>query len=234
MNIKLSNLVLLGAAFAAAGIAAEISTGSTSIAKWVPIVPAIGLALFAAAGSFLWSKGALQAEQSEWAPLAELLNGKFEGWHGGIHGTVHGTPIHIRIETDKTNAGYIHDSLAQYCSAKYYFALTLSVPFREEACWRLMFHPQGNNPSKGAWRTICPSFTYLAHKLDQAGVPDLFAEWSKFTVLKCDGEKGELTLRYPAAHMYYCPTVEELENEINLVRHIAATWQCATHSEAAA
>lgn len=234
MNIKLSNLVLLGAAFAAAGIAAQISTGSHSITKWVPVAPAIALAIFAVTGSFLWSKGALQAEQSQWTPLTELLNGKFEGWHNGIHGTVKGTPVHIRVETQKTNPGYLHDTLAHYCSAKYYFALTLKFPFRDDASWRVMFHPQGINPSKGAWRTICPSFTYLAHRLDRAGIPDLFAEWSKFTVLKCEGEKGEITLRYPAAHMYYCPSTEELENEINLVRHIAAMWQCTAHSEVAA
>lgn len=193
-----------------------------------------GLTLFVTCVSLLWSFGMLQQQRAAWLPLCRAINGEYSVVLGGVRGTWKDLPVVARVESSDSNSEYLDATSALYSSSKQFFALTITLPFSDDASWRALFQPRTATRSSGEWHVVCYDSKDLETTLENAGVADLFSEWDRFTVVKCNAPLGEITLRYPVPQRSYCPGIEEAEIEINLLRRVGEIWQHAAAAKLAA
>jgi hypothetical protein len=234
VRVKLVNLLLLGGAFVIAGIASGTGISRYDGGDLSGLITFACLIVFATTAAYMWSVGTVKGQRLEWDRLVHMLGGESSLWSASVRGTSKGLPVFARMETASRNAEYLHPLSAQYSASKYFFTLTVTFPYTGRADWRIVFRPKQAGETHGEWRAICEDSRELELSLEAAGVTDFFADWDPYTVLRCEAETGELTLRYPAPYKFFCPTTQEVENEINLLRRAAAIWQHAIQPKVAA
>lgn len=225
---------MLGGAFIIAGIASGTGISRYDGGDLSGLVTFACLIVFVTTAAYLWSVGTVRGQRLEWDRLVHMLGGETSLWSASVRGISKGLPVFARNETPGSNAEYLDPLSARYCSSKYFFTLTVAFPYSGDADWRIVYRPKQGSQSRGEWHAECEHSQELARSLEAAGVTDFFSDWDPFTVLKCKAETGELTLRYPAPYKFFCPTTQEVENEINLLRRAAAIWQHAIQPKVAA
>ncbi len=234
MSIKITNLLLLGGAFIIAGAASATGISHYKGSDLSTALTVLALAVFAASAGLMWSAGVFRIQSAEWKRLEKMVGGEYSMRSAGIHGQAKGLSVYARVESPNNNPDYLDQTCATLSSAKHFFALTVTLPYRHQGSWRLLYRPKDADHARGEWHVLCETSRTLSQQLETAGVVDLLSGWDKFTVVKCDAESGEITLRYPAPHRFFCPTPEEVEGQIGLLQRAGETWQHSAQTEIAA
>ena len=227
------NLLLVGGAFVLAGLASAASIFQYDGGDLSSLLTLASLILFFTAAIYLRSVRASRSDKTEWARLAQALGSNTPASVRDVRGTMKDVPVHARIETSSTDTEYF-DSAAAAPAAAHYFALSITVPSSSTADWRILYRPKEAYDARGEWRAVCREAPELAASLESAGITNFFAEWDCGTVLRCQGATGTLTLRYPVRDRSFCPSISEIEHEVNFLRRAAAIWQHAHHPQIAA
>ena len=234
MRIKIANVLLLGGAIVAAGAASAAEVSRYDGGDLSGVLACLSLAIFAASAGLLWSAGIFKIHSAEWDQLKKMLGGEYSMAMAGVRGHLNDLPVYARVESPRNNAEYLDRACAPLSSAKHFFALTVTLPYRDEASWRVLYRPKDEDHPQGEWRVVCEESKQMGQKLESAGALDLLSEYDRFTVVKCHAATGELTLRYPAPQRFFCPKIEELEGELALLRRAAEIWQHAAQTQIAA
>ncbi len=234
VKIKVSNFLLLVGAFIVAGFASIRGIARFDGGDLSGVLTSGSLILFVCSAALLCSVGLFRSQSAEWEGLSQLLGGQYSVAEAGVHGRTKGLSVFARVESSLNNLDYLDRTCALYSSSKHFFTLTITVPYQDQSSWRVVYRPKNEEQLYGQWHAVCENSPELAQSLEMSGIVDLFSAWDKFTVVKCDGSSGKLTLRYPAPHRFFCPTPDELESEINLLRRAGDIWQHAVGSRIAA